>query len=58
MRKKEQEREQKKKHESKKQRKNRIKGHTINPKGGYKSAVKEPAWPRTFEEAVAMGILK
>ena len=48
----------KKKHESKKQRKNRIKGHHINPKGTYKSAVKESAWPRTFEEAVAMGILK
>ena len=48
----------KKKHESKKQRKNRCKGHYINPKGIYKSAVKESAWPRTFEEAVAMGILK
>ena len=48
----------KKKHESKKQRKNRIIGHSRMIPEKYRKKEEPFKMPRTFEEAVAMGILK
>jgi len=49
----------KKKQESKKQRKNRIRGHEANAKGGHKynNQTTPYSMPRSWEEAVRMGML-
>lgn len=48
----------KRKQESKKDRKKRIARNDASFNGKYNKKPKDKAWPRTFEEAVKMGILR